>query len=141
MPAKKGDNVRIEYEGKLDDGTVFDSSDKQGSPLEFELGSGKVIPGFENAVLGMESGDEKEFTLKPSDAYGDHDPMMVQELPKSNFPDNVESGMMFMMGLDGGIQMPVTVAEVSDDTVKLDMNHPLAGKNLNFRIKVVEISS
>jgi FKBP-type peptidyl-prolyl cis-trans isomerase 2 len=141
MPVKNGDKVKIEYEGTFDNGTVFDSSEKCGAPLEFEVGAGQIIPGFENAVMGMEKGEEKEFKLDPSDAYGDRNPQLVQKIPKDQLPKEVESGMMLVVGLPNGAQIPVKVTEVTDEWVTIDMNHPLAGENLNFKIKVVDVSS
>jgi FKBP-type peptidyl-prolyl cis-trans isomerase 2 len=141
MPVKNGDKVKVEYKGTFDDGTVFDSSEKCGAPLEFEVGAGQIIPGFENAVMGMENGEEKEFKLEPSDAYGDRNPQLVQKIPRDQLPKEVESGMMLVVGLPNGAQIPVKVTEVTDEWVTIDMNHPLAGENLNFKIKVVGISS
>lgn len=141
MPVKNGDKVKVEYKGTFDDGTVFDSSEKCGAPLEFEIGAGQIIPGFENAVMGMENGEEKEFKLEPSDAYGDRNPQLVQKIPRDQLPKEVESGMMLVVGLPNGAQIPVKVTEVTDEWVTIDMNHPLAGENLNFKIKVVGISS
>lgn len=141
MPVKNGDKVKVEYKGTFDDGTVFDSSEKCGAPLEFEVGAGQIIPGFENAVMGMENGEEKEFKLEPSDAYGDRNPQLVQKIPRDQLPKEVESGMMLVVGLPNGAQIPVKVTEVTDEWVTIDMNHPLAGENLNFKIKVVDVSS
>lgn len=141
MPVKNGDKVKVEYEGTFNDGTVFDSSEKCGAPLEFEVGAGQIIPGFENAVMGMENGEEKEFKLEPSDAYGDRNPQLVQKIPKDQLPKEVTPGMMLMIGLPNGVQIPVKVTEVTDEEVTLDLNHPLAGKALNFKIKIVDISS
>ncbi|UCE36740.1 MAG: peptidylprolyl isomerase [Thermoplasmata archaeon] len=141
MPVKNGDKVKVEYEGTLDDGTVFDSSKKHGEPLEFEVGTGQIIPGFENAVIGMETGEEKEFKLGPSEAYGDRNPQLVQKVPKDQVPPGVVCGMMLVVALPNGLQMPVRVSEVTEEMVTIDMNHPLAGESLNFKIKVVDISS
>jgi FKBP-type peptidyl-prolyl cis-trans isomerase 2 len=134
MPVKNGDTVKVEYEGCLDDGTVFDSSEKHGEPLEFDLefevGAGQIIPGFENAIIGMESGEEKVFKLGPSDAYGDRNPQLVQKVPKDQVPPGVCAGMMLVVALPNGLQMPVKVHEVSEEWVTIDMNHPLAGESL-----------
>ncbi|MCK5373322.1 MAG: FKBP-type peptidyl-prolyl cis-trans isomerase, partial [Candidatus Aenigmarchaeota archaeon] len=86
MPVKKGDKVKVEYTGTLEDGTVFDSSEKHGEPLEFEVGAGQMIKGFDDAVVDMEKGDEKEITLKPADAYGDPNPQLIQKVPKDKLP-------------------------------------------------------
>jgi FKBP-type peptidyl-prolyl cis-trans isomerase 2 len=143
LPVKKGDKIKVEYTGKLDDGTVFDSSEKHGEPLEFEVGSGQVIPGFDDAVTGMKKGEEKEFRLEPDEAYGPKDPNLVKALPKSQLPKDqeVKAGMMFIINLPNGMQIPATVVEVTEQEVTLDLNHPMAGEALNFKIKVVEITS
>ena len=90
MAVKKGDKVKVDYTGTLEDGTVFDSSEKHGQPLEFEVGAGQVIPGFENGIIGMEKGNEKDIEIKPADAYGEINPEMVKELPKDQFPQDKE---------------------------------------------------
>lgn len=140
MPIKKGDKVKVEYEGTLDDGTVFDSSEKHGEPLEFEVGAGQVIEDFENALMGMEKGEVKEIKLQPSEAYGEPDPKLIKEIPRDQLPKEVETGMMLVMSMPNGTQMPLRVVEVTDETVTIDLNHPLAGKALNFKIKVADIS-
>jgi FKBP-type peptidyl-prolyl cis-trans isomerase 2 len=141
MPIKKGDKIKVEYEGKFDDGTVFDSSSYHNEPLEFEVGCGQIIPGFEEAVVGMESGDEKEFDLKPQDAYGEYDPELMHKISKDQLPMNVAPGMILVATLPNGIQTPVKVVEVSDEWVTIDLNHPLAGKHLNFKVKILDVAS
>jgi len=142
MPVKKGDKVKVEYEGKLDDGTVFDSSERHSKPLEFEVGAGKVLPKFENALIGMEKGEEKEIKLEPAEAYGDTNPQLIKEIPRDRLPTDkeIKPGMMLAIGLPDGRQVPARIIEVGDKEVTLDLNHPLAGKNLNFKIKIVDIS-
>lgn len=142
MPVEKGNKVKIEYEGKLEDGTVFDSSKNHGKPLEFEAGSGQLIKGFNDAVIGMKVGEEKDITLKPEEAYGEPKQEMVQKIPKEQLPKDQEPkvGMMLMVGLPNGQQMPAKIIEIGDADITLDVNHPLAGKTLNFNIKVVEIN-
>ena len=142
MAIKEGDKVKIEYTGTLDDGTVFDSSEKHEKPLEFEVGSKQVIKGFEDAVKGMAEGEEKEIKLEPQDAYGNLNPDLVKKVPKEQLPTDKElkSGMVLLASLPNGTQLPCKVTKVEDKEVTLDMNHPLAGKKLNFKIKVVEIS-
>ena len=137
MEVKKGNKVKVEYEGKLEDGTVFDASSKQGKPLEFETGSRKVIP-----VIGMKKDEEKEITIKPEDAYGQPNPEMIKKVPKDQFPKDkeIKPGMMLALGLPTGQQIPAKITEVGDKEVTLDLNHPLAGKTLKFKIKVVDIS-
>ena len=143
MPAKKGDKVKVEYEGKLEDGTVFDSSEKHGQPLEFEVGSGQLIKGFDDAVIGMEKGEEKEIKLQPKEAYGDHNPQLIKKIPRDKLPEDQEPkpGMVLMINLPNGARIPANITEVADKEITIDVNHPLAGKVLIFKIKVVDISS
>jgi len=132
--------VKIEYEGKFEDGTVFDSSKKHGKPLEFELGKKQVIPGFENAVKSMKKGEEKEITIKPEEGYGELREELVKEVLRSQLPPGPElkEGMMLMVGLPNGQQIPAKITEVQKETVKIDLNHPLAGKTLIFKLKLIE---
>lgn len=140
MPVQKGDKVKIEYTGTFDDGTVFDSSEKHGQALEFEAGEGKVIKGFDQAVMGMEKGEEKEIKIQPEDGYGPVNPQLIQRVPREQLPKEQEPqvGMMLMVGLPSGDQIPATIIELSDADVTLDLNHPMAGKVLNFKLKLVE---
>lgn len=132
-----GDTVSVEYQGKLPDGTVFDSSEKQGKPLEFVAGSGQMIQGFDAAVIGMQEGQEKTVTIQPEKAYGQYDNTKVVELPKSQFaePDKMVVGLPVHSetGVNGVIK------EIKDDSIVVDFNHPLAGKTIIFWIKVVKI--
>jgi FKBP-type peptidyl-prolyl cis-trans isomerase 2 len=140
MKAKKGDKVQIDYEGSLEDGTVFDSSKKHGKPLEFELGSGMVIPGFDVAVEGMEVGEEKEVSIPVDQAYGPQREDLKKEFPKEHFGEQIpEIGVVVGLTAPTGQQFPATVIDVKDDHVILDLNHPLAGKNLKFKLKLVKI--
>ncbi len=141
---KKGNKVKLDYEGSLDSGEIFDSS-KHGDhshPLEFEVGSGKVIPGFDKAVIGMKKDEEKTFVIEAKDAYGEPQKELIQDVPKSSLPQDQElkAGIILMAGTPDGNQFPVRIAEVGKDTVKIDLNHPLAGKNLHFKIKILEIN-
>lgn len=142
MAAKTGNKVKVEYVGKLDDGSVFDSSEDHGKPLEFEVGSGHVIKGFDDAILGMNEGDEKEFTIQPAEAYGQHDPTLVQKVPREVFPQEADltAGLLFEAGLPTGEKVPAMITAVDEGIVTVDLNHPLAGKTLNFKIKLREIS-
>ena len=101
---EKGDKVKVEYTGKLEDGTIFDSSEKQGAPLEFEVGAGQVIKGFDEAVVGMKKDEEKEITLKPEEGYGERNPELVKDMPKESFPKDqeIKPGMVFMMKVQDG---------------------------------------
>lgn len=138
MTAKTGDRVKIEYTGTLDDGTVFDSNVDQGSLLEFEVGGGQVIKGFDDAIIGMREGEEKQFSISPSDAYGEHDPTLIQKVPKEVFPSDAElaPGLLFEAGLPTGEKVPATITAIEEGIVIVDLNHPLAGKRLNFKIKL-----
>ena len=138
--AKSGDTVRIHYTGTLDDGTQFDSSAGR-DPLEFALGSGQVIPGFDNAVDGMSVGESKSVTIPPEQAYGERHEQLVQQVPKSALPDEIEPavGMQLQSQSPEGQVMQMVVTEVSSDAITVDANHPLAGQALTFAIELVEI--
>ncbi len=143
MAIKDGDTIKIDYTGTLDDGTVFDSSEDHGQPLEFTVGTGQVIPGFDDAVRGMEEGEEKEVRIEPDQAYGPYNDELTRSVPKENIPEEMEVqiGMMLGIQLPDGEQIPARVAQINDEAVLLDMNHPLAGQALTFNIQVKEISS
>ena len=138
--AKAGDTVKIHYTGTLEDGTQFDSSEGR-DPLEFELGSGQVIPGFDKAVEGMSVGEEKSVTIASDDAYGPHNQQMVQEVPKTALPANLEpkQGMALQAQGQDGQPINLTVTEVGEESITVDANHPLAGKALKFEIELVAI--
>lgn len=142
MTVKKGDKVKVQYEGKLEDGTVFDSSEKHGQALEFEAGSGQVIKGFDDAVMGMNEGEEKEVNIDAKDAYGEPNPEMVQKVPKEKMPQGqeIKPGMVLALQAPDGRQFPVKVQEVTGSEVTIDMNHPLAGKKLKFKVKMEKIN-
>jgi FKBP-type peptidyl-prolyl cis-trans isomerase 2 len=144
MEVKKGSKISVDYEGTFDDGEVFDSSSHgdHSHPLEFEAGAGQVIAGFDNAVLGMKVGDEKTFRIESKDAYGDHRVELVRQIPRDSLPKDQEpkEGMMLIVGSPDGRQFPVKITKVENDKVSIDLNHPLAGKALNFKIKIVEIN-
>ena len=143
MQVQKGNIVKVEYTGTLSDGTVFDSSEKHGKPLEFPAGEGKVIKGFDNAILGMEKDEEKTITLQPDQAYGQPDPQLVKEFPKDKIPEGqeIKEGMVLGLGLPDGGMAPATITKIEEDHILLDLNPPLAGKVLNFKIKVVDIQA
>ena len=142
MAIKNGDKVKIEYTGKLDDGSVFDTSAGK-QPLEFEVGSGKVIKGVDNAVLGMEKGQEKNVKLEPKEAYGERNQQLMKKIPREHLPKEQEPkpGMVLIIKTPNGQQIPAKIADVTDNEITLDLNHPLAGKNLNFGIKVVDVET
>ncbi|MEI6948834.1 peptidylprolyl isomerase [Paraflavisolibacter sp. H34] len=137
---KSGDKVRVHYHGKLRSGETFDSSQGR-DPLEFTVGGGQVIKGFDQGVMGMQVGEKKTVEIEVEDAYGEKSQDMVIEFPKNQFPPDMkpEAGMQLMMNNGAGQSFPVVVAEVKEDTVVLDANHPLAGQDLIFDIELVEI--
>lgn len=139
--AKSGDTVKIHYTGTLDDGTEFDSSAGR-EPLEFALGGGQVIPGFDSAVDGMSIGDSKTVTIPPGEAYGDRHDQLVQEVPKTALPEDMkpEVGMQLQSQSPDGQIMNLVVAEVAEESITVDGNHPLAGQELTFAIELVEIA-
>lgn len=139
MVVEKGSKIKVEYTGSFEGGKVFDASERHGQPLEFVAGEGMVVSGFDNAVIGMEVGEEKEVTLKPEEAYGERHEEAVQKIPKKNFPKEAKAGMMVGVPLPNGQQIPALIEKIDDDFVTLDMNHPMAGKTLVFKIKVVEV--
>ena len=137
---KNGDKVKVHYHGKLTSGETFDSSEGR-QPLEFEVGSGMVIKGFDDGVMGMKVGDKKTINIPAELAYGSKNPEMIIDFPKSQFPDGmaVEIGMPLMMSSASGQQIPVTVVDVKEEAVVLDANHHLAGEELIFDLELVEI--
>jgi len=139
--AKSGDKVKVHYTGKLDDGTVFDSSQER-DPLEFTIGEGQIIPGFEQAVVGMNPGDNKTANIPVDKAYGPRRDEMVMDVDKGQFPENItpEIGQKLQMTRSDGQVIMVTITGVSEANVTLDANHPLAGKDLTFDIQLVEIA-
>ena len=138
--AKSGDTVRIHYTGTLEDGTQFDSSDGR-DPLEFALGGGQVIPGFDSAVDGMAVGENKSVTIQPDQAYGERHEQLIQQLPKSALPEDMEPavGMQLQSQSPDGQVMNLVITDVADETITVDANHPLAGQPLTFAIELVEI--
>jgi FKBP-type peptidyl-prolyl cis-trans isomerase 2 len=137
---KNGDTVKVHYHGRLTDGTTFDSSEGR-DPLEFEVGSGMVIKGFDDGVTGMKVGDKKTINIPVDEAYGPVNEDMLVEFPRSNFPPEMEPevGMQLNMTSGDGQVIPVVVTDVKDDIVSLDANHPLAGEELVFDLELVEI--
>jgi peptidylprolyl isomerase len=137
---KKGDSVKIQYTGSLEDGTIFDSS-KAGEPLEFTVGGGQIIPGFDEAVEGMKLNEEKKVTIKAEDAYGERDETLIREFPRNSLPENFkpEKGMVIQLQDQTGRPMPATIIDITENSITVDLNHPLAGKDLTFDMKVVGI--
>lgn len=138
--AKKGDKVKVHYTGTLNDGTQFDSSCGR-QPLEFTLGEGKVIPGFESAVTGMKVGESKTVSIPHTEAYGERNENMLIEVKKEQLPPDLkpEVGQQLQMQRMDGQTLIATVTNVEDTSITVDANHPLAGKDLNFKIEIVEI--
>ncbi|MBD3339573.1 MAG: peptidylprolyl isomerase [Candidatus Lokiarchaeota archaeon] len=141
MAIKKGDIIKVEYIGTLDNGEVFDSTEmNEGKPLKFQVGSGQLIFGFDNSVIGKEVGHEYEIRLEPNEAYGDYKEGLIQSIPKEQFPEDQkpQKGMMIVLLGPNQQPIPATIKEVKDDTIDIDLNHPMAGKSLNFKIKILE---
>jgi FKBP-type peptidyl-prolyl cis-trans isomerase 2 len=138
---KNGDTVRVHYHGKLKDGSTFDSSEGR-EPLEFTVGNGQVIKGFDDAVIDMNVGDKITVEIPVENAYGERNDDMMMEYPVSDFPADMkpEVGMELNMSDNQGNVFPVVIAEVLDDSVVLDANHPLAGEDLIFEIELVSIA-
>lgn len=137
---KAGDTVRIHYTGTLADGTVFDSSEGR-DPLEFTQGSGQIIPGLDAAVPGLAPGETKTVEVPAAEAYGPRNPEAMQTVPRAQVPDDIplDIGTALSMRAPDGRSFQVTVAEVTEEAVVLDANHPLAGKDLTFKVELVEI--
>ncbi len=139
--ANDGDTVQVHYTGRLDDGTVFDSSEGR-DPLSFKVGAGQVVPGFEEAVTGMQVGDSKTVRIPPGDAYGERRDELLLDVPSEQLPEGLEPEVGMELGLRGqdGQTTPVRVAAVKDEAVTLDANHPLAGEPLTFDVKLVDVT-
>ena len=137
--AQKGDTVQVHYTGRLADGQVFDSSEG-GEPLEFEVGSGSVIKGFDEGVEGMSVGDKKQIEIESDEAYGDRIEGLVQTVARDglNLDTEPQAGMTLVMQLPDGNEIPVAVTEVTEDSITLDANHPLAGEKLIFDVERVK---
>ena len=140
---KNGDTVSVEYTGMFDDGKVFDTNihGDHAHPLEFTVGNKMVIQGFDNAVVGMKKNEEKTFKIMAKEAYGERNPQLIQTIPKpANFPAQAKEGMIIGIGPSPDRQMPALIVKITDKEVTLDLNHPLAGKNLTFKIKIISIN-
>lgn len=137
---KNGDTVKVHYTGKLEDGSVFDSSESR-DPLEVTLGEGKLIPGFENAVIGLEVGDKTTANIASNDAYGDRREDLEVTVERAQLPEEItpEVGMQLQLNQPDGQPVPVQVTKVEEENIVIDANHPLAGKDLTFDIELVDI--
>jgi FKBP-type peptidyl-prolyl cis-trans isomerase 2 len=142
MAIKKGEVIKVEYEGRLEDGTIFDSTEQnEGTPLKFEVGAGHIIPGFDKAMIDKNLGDEFSIKLQPSEAYGEYHQQLKQKIERNQFPKdmNPEVGMLLRIDAPDVNYSVARIVDVDDEFVTIDLNHPLAGKILNFKIKIVEI--
>ncbi len=138
--AKYGDTVKVHYTGRLDDGTVFDAS-VEGDPLQFTIGSGQIIPGFEQAVVGMNPGESKTVKIPAEEAYGQRRDDLILEIDKNQLPEGLkpEIGMQLQSRQPDGSIIVLTIADIRESHITLDANHPLAGKDLTFDIQLIEI--
>ena len=138
--AKMNDTVKVHYTGLLSNGEVFDTS-KGKTPLEFKLGSGQVIKGFDEGILGMEVEEEKTLQIPANEAYGNINKDLIQEIPKSALPEDIvpEVGLKLVSKTNEGQEIPLVVTEVHEESFTIDANHPLAGKDLTFKVQLVEI--
>ena len=141
MTAKANDKVKVHYKGTLSNGEVFDSSEGR-DPLEFTLGTGQVITGFDKGIEGMKMEESKTLNIPADEAYGEIRKELIQEVPKSHIPEEIkpEFGLQLMSNAPDGQQIPLVVTEVKDETIVVDANHPLAGKDLVFEITLVGIN-
>ncbi len=139
--AHRGTKVKVHYTCKLDDGAVVASS-RQQDPIEFIIGQGRVLPGIEEAIDGMESGESKTVRVPPEKAFGPHRDELMEEVPREHFPDDItpEVGQRLTVDRTDGKSMTVTVAGVSDSAVTLDANHPLSAADLTFELELLEVS-
>ena len=142
MKVKQGDSVKVHYVGTLNDGNEFGNSYKRGSTLDFKVGEGQMIKGFDNAVAEMNVGDKKTINIKPEEAYGERKEEAIMAVAKDNFPPDfiAKEGEMVQGRTESGQPINALIIEVQDNDIILDMNHPLAGEELNFEIELVEIS-
>ena len=140
-PVKDGSKVKVDYVGTFDDGKIFDSSIKRGTPIEFVVGSGQVIPGFDSAVRGLKAGEETTVKIEAKDGYGERKDELVKVLTRAQLPPQPEPkvGMVLALGLGNGSEIPAVITKVNGQLVTIDLNHPLAGKTLNFKIKLVGV--
>ena len=140
-PAQNGDKVKVHYTGTLEDGSQFDSSRERDKPMEFTIGKRELLPGFENAVLGLELNQSRSVSLTAEEAYGDHDPSQIIEMPRTQIPSELklEIGLRLQGQRPKGETVLFSVVAINETSVTLDSNHPLAGKALTFEIELLEI--
>ena len=139
--AKTGDRVQVHYTGRLEDGEVFDTS-REGEPMEFQIGSGEVISGFEGGVSGMRVGETKTIEIETAEGYGERVEALIQQVPRAgiNLEAEPQVGMSLVLQLADGNQIPVAITEVTGDHVTLDANHPLAGQRLIFDVELIALN-
>lgn len=137
---ENGSTVKVHYTGTLEDGEVFDSSVSR-EPLQFTMGQGQLIPGFEKAIIGLKVGDKTTTTIPAAEAYGEHNPQMEIKVTRAQLPEDLEPeiGMQLQLNQPNGQPIPCIITNVEGDEITIDANHPLAGKDLTFEIEVVEI--
>lgn len=140
---KENDKVKVHYTGKLDNGQVFDSSVDRGQPLEFTVGQGQMIPGFEKGIMGMAVNEKKTITIPSEEAYGERNNDLLKEVPNEQLPPEIkpEVGMGLVSKGPQGQEIQLVVAEVKDNSIIVDANHPLAGQNLTFDLELVGIEA
>jgi peptidylprolyl isomerase len=142
MNVEKGNSLKVHYIGTLNDGTEFDNSYKRGEPIEFQVGSGQLIKGFDEGVLGMSQGEKKTINIPAAEAYGEYDENANQMIGRQNFPEDFDFVIGAQVTGQNEMGMPIraTIKEVTPEGITLDFNHPLAGQELNFELEVVEIN-
>lgn len=140
MTAKLNDTVKVHYKGTLSNGEVFDTSEGK-EPLEFKLGAGQIIPGFENGIVGMQVEESKKIDIPAAEAFGERKEELLQEVPKAKLPQDIkpEVGLQLMSQSPDGKEIPLVIAEIKEDTITVDANHPLAGKDLTFEVTLMSI--
>jgi FKBP-type peptidyl-prolyl cis-trans isomerase 2 len=141
MTAKANDKVKVQYKGTLSNGEVFDSSEGK-DPLEFTLGAGQVIPGFEKEIIGMQAEESKTINISAAEAYGEWNEELIQQIPKAQLPPeiNPEVGLQLVSQTPDGQKIPLVVTEVKEDSIMVDANHPLAGEDLTFEVTLISIN-
>ena len=141
MPVMRGDKIKVDYIGTLENGEIFDSTEQLGHPLKFVVGSGIFLDTFEEAVIGMEIGEEKDIHLEPAKAYGEYNPNLIDTMSIDSIPTDkkLSPGMLLVFMKENGEEIPAKIIEITGSEATLDMNHPLSGIALNFKIKVLEI--
>ena len=139
MKIEKGTVVSVKYKVEMKETEETVDQNTEDEPLVYLAGYGQMIPGFDEEMMGAEKGEKREFLLEPERAYGPHIPDGIKEMPKDQFPEGIEVGMMLYAELENGQQIPFVIKEINEDTISADLNHPLAGKHLNFNVEVLDL--